>query len=63
MIDSGIGIVLGLIYAGVVALAIALVILLARLILAATKTLDTITEERRFRIDLLIAERGGELEL
>jgi len=58
---GGFGIIVSLLYAVVIVLAIVLVIVLVRLLIAATRTLDTVREERRLRIDLLIAERGDDL--
>ena len=58
---SGFGIIVPLVYAALAVVVIVLAILIARLLLAAVRTLDAVTEERRIRIDLLIAERGDDI--
>lgn len=55
--------IVAILYVVVAVVAVVLVILLARLTLAATKTLNTVTEERRLRIALLIAERGDDIDM
>ena len=57
------GIIVLLLYVVAIVAVIILVVVLVRFLIAATRARDAETAERKLRIDLLIAERGRDLDL